>query len=110
MADEPKSSRKRSVRKSSDNSEVKSVPVPLFQAAPTTTKSTTDRSEVARSEVTRSGDDSDKSNFRRRRRRGVSGKKRGRTEIAENLENSEESSEETNDSAATHSQIGRAHV
>ena len=87
MADEPKSSRKRSVRKSSDNSEVKSVPVPLFQAAPTTTKSATDRSEVARS-----GDDSDKSNFRRRRRRGVRGKKRGRAEIAENLE------------------IGRAHV
>ena len=96
MADEPKSSRKRSVRKSSDNSEVKSVPVPLFQAAPTTTKSTTDRSEVARS-----GDDSDESNFRRRRRRGVRGKKRGRAEIAENLENNEESSEETNDSAAS---------
>ena len=104
MADEPKSSRKRSVRKSSDNSEVKSVPVPLFQAAPTTTKSTTDRSEVARS-----GDDSDKSNFRRRRRRGVRGKKRGRTEIAENLENSEESSEETNDSAATDSSTGSTH-
>ena len=104
MADEPKSSRKRSVRKSSDNSEVKSVPVPLFQAAPTTTKSTTDRSEAARS-----GDDSDKSNFRRRRRRGVRGKKRGRAEIAENLENNEESSEETNDSAASDLSTGSTH-
>ena len=109
MADEPKSSRKRSVRKSSDNSEVKSVPVPLFQAAPTTTKSATDRSEVARAEVTRSGDDSDKSNFRRRRRRGVRGKKRGRTEIAENLENTEESSEDTNDSAISDSSTGSTH-
>jgi Rne/Rng family ribonuclease len=109
MADEPKSSRKRSVRKSSDNSEVKSVPVPLFQAAPTTTKSATDRSEVSRAEVTRSGDDSDKSNFRRRRRRGVRGKKRGRAEIAENLENNEESSEDTNDSAISDSTTGSTH-
>ena len=109
MADEPKSSRKRSIRKSSDNSEVKSVPVPLFQAAPTTTKSATDRSEVARAEVTRSGDDSDKSNFRRRRRRGVRGKKRGRAEISENLENSEESSDETNDSATSDSSTGSTH-
>jgi Rne/Rng family ribonuclease len=114
MADEPKSSRKRSVRKSSDNSEVKSVPVPLFQAAPTTTKSATDRSEVARSdsarsEAARSGDDSDKSNFRRRRRRGVRGKKRGRSEIAENLENNEESPEDTNDSAISDSSTGSTH-
>jgi ribonuclease E len=77
MADEPKVARKRSVRKSSENSEVKSVPVPMFQAAPTAARTGSSTRDSAR-ENAKSDSDSEKSNFRRRRRRGVRGKKRGR--------------------------------
>ena len=98
MADEPKIARKRTVRKSSESSEVKSIPVPLFQAAPTSVRTSSDSKESAKPDA-----DSEKSNFRRRRRRGVRGKKRGRDFETNNKNEDDSLDSESADTESTES-------
>jgi Rne/Rng family ribonuclease len=112
MADEPKATKKRAAKKTATTDEkkstkkaAKSVPVPLFQAAPVVAKAKVEKpakSDVVKADA-KSGDDSD--DARRRRRRGGRGRRRGGKDMAdsdETTENSidevsEDSSEETTD-------------
>jgi Rne/Rng family ribonuclease len=116
MADEPKAPKKRAAKKTASTEEkkttkkaAKSVPVPLFQAAPVVAKAKVEKpvkAEAVKANSNadvKSGDDSD--DARRRRRRGGRGRRRGGKDIAdsdETTENSnddvsEDSSEETTD-------------
>ncbi len=116
MADEPKAPKKRAAKKTSSTEEkkttkkaAKSVPVPLFQAAPVVAKAKVEKPVKAEAVIAnsnadaKSGDDSD--DARRRRRRGGRGRRRGGKDISdsdETIENSndeviEDSSEETTD-------------
>ena len=114
MADEPKAPKKRAAKKTASTEEkkttkkaAKSVPVPLFQAAPVVAKAKVEKpakAEVVKAEV-KSGDDSE--DARRRRRRGGRGRRRGGKDVAEsddltenlNEETSEDSTEESTDGA-----------
>ncbi len=116
MADEPKAPKKRAAKKTASTEEkkttkkaAKSVPVPLFQAAPVVAKAKVEKPVKAEAVIAnsnadaKSGDDSD--DARRRRRRGGRGRRRGGKDIADsdettensNDEVSEDSSEETTD-------------
>ncbi len=116
MADEPKAPKKRAAKKNASTEEkkttkkaAKSVPVPLFQAAPVVAKAKVEKPVKAEAVIAnsnadaKSGDESD--DARRRRRRGGRGRRRGGKDIAdsdETTENSnddvsEDSSEETTD-------------
>jgi Rne/Rng family ribonuclease len=116
MADEPKAPKKRAAKKTASTEEkkttkkaAKSVPVPLFQAAPVVAKAKVEKpvkAEAVKANSNadvKSGDDSD--DARRRRRRGGRGRRRGGKDIADsdettensNDEVSEDSSEETTD-------------
>jgi Rne/Rng family ribonuclease len=88
MADEPKAPRKRAAKKAASTDGVteekksakksaKSIPVPLFQAAPVAVKKKVEKAAKAEVEavVEKSGDDSE--DARRRRRRGGRGRRRG---------------------------------
>ena len=88
MADEPKAPRKRAAKKAANTDGVteekksakksaKSIPVPLFQAAPVAVKKKVEKAAKAEVEavVEKSGDDSE--DARRRRRRGGRGRRRG---------------------------------
>ncbi len=118
MADEPKAPKKRAAKKTASTEEkktskkaAKSVPVPLFQAAPVVAKAKVEKPvkpEVVKANSNadaKSGDESD--DARRRRRRGGRGRRRGGKDIADtdestensNEEASEDSSEETTDGA-----------
>ncbi len=118
MADEPKAPKKRAAKKTASTEEkktskkaAKSVPVPLFQAAPVVAKAKVEKpvkAEVVKANSNadaKSGDESD--DARRRRRRGGRGRRRGGKDIADtdestensNEEASEDSSEETTDGA-----------
>ena len=77
MADEPKAPKKRAAKKTTSTEEkkttkkaAKSIPVPLFQAAPVVANAKVEKpvkTEVVKAEV-KSGDDTE--DARRRRRRG----------------------------------------
>jgi len=118
MADEPKAPKKRAAKKTASTEEkktskkaAKSVPVPLFQAAPVVAKAKVEKpvkAEIVNANSNadaKSGDESD--DARRRRRRGGRGRRRGGKDIADtdestensNEEASEDSSEETTDGA-----------
>ena len=114
MADEPKAPKKRAAKKvasaeekKSSKKAAKSVPVPLFQAAPVVAKAKVEKPAKAEAVKAdgKSGEESEDS--RRRRRRGGRGRRRGGRDVAEsddsteNLteEVSEESSEESSDGA-----------
>ena len=113
MADEPKAPRKRAAKKAVAGEEKKttkkagSIPVPLFQAAPTTktakaVKAPKSAPVEASAEVKTSEGESEE--FRRRRRRGGRGRRRNGKEESEGSEdNSVETTDESEASdGATH--------
>jgi ribonuclease E len=113
MADEPKAPRKRAAKKAVAGEEKKttkkagSIPVPLFQAAPTTktakaVKAPKSAPVEASAEVKTSEGESEE--FRRRRRRGGRGRRRNGKEESEGSEdNSVETTDESESSdGATH--------
>jgi Rne/Rng family ribonuclease len=113
MADEPKAPRKRAAKKAVDGESKKvskkaaAIPVPLFQAAPTTkTAKVAKAAKVEKAEpVTAStGDESEKEEFRRRRRRGGRGRRRNGKEGSDADESSttEELEETTDSDGVTH--------
>ena len=113
MADEPKAPRKRAAKKAVDGESKKvskkaaAIPVPLFQAAPTTkTAKVAKAAKVEKAEpVTAStGDESEKEEFRRRRRRGGRGRRRNGKEGSDTDESSatEELAETTDSDGVTH--------
>jgi Rne/Rng family ribonuclease len=113
MADEPKAPRKRAAKKAVDGESKKvskkaaAIPVPLFQAAPTTkTAKVAKAAKVEKAEpVTAStGDESEKEEFRRRRRRGGRGRRRNGKEGSDTDESSatEELEETTDSDGVTH--------
>ena len=113
MADEPKAPRKRAAKKAVASEEKKtskkagSIPVPLFQAAPTTktvkaVKAPKIAPVEASAEVKTSEGESEE--FRRRRRRGGRGRRRnGKEESEGDEDNSEQTTDESEASdGATH--------
>jgi len=113
MADEPKAPRKRAAKKAVDGESKKvskkaaAIPVPLFQAAPTTkTAKVAKAAKVEKAEqVTAStSDESEKEEFRRRRRRGGRGRRRNGKEGSDTDESSatEELEETTDSDGVTH--------
>ena len=113
MADEPKAPRKRAAKKAVAGEEKKttkkagSIPVPLFQAAPTTktvkaVKAPKIAPVEASAEVKTSEGESEE--FRRRRRRGGRGRRRnGKEESEGDEDNSEQTTDESEASdGATH--------
>ena len=113
MADEPKAPKKRAAKKTASTEEkkttkkaAKSIPVPLFQAAPVVAKAKVEKpvkAEVVKAEV-KSGDESE--DARRRRRRGGRGRRRGGKDVAESDETSENLSEDSNEDSTEESTDG----
>ena len=108
MADEPKAPKKRAAKKTASTEEkkpakkaAKSIPVPLFQAAPVVAKAKVEKpakAEVIKADAkaeSKSGDESE--DARRRRRRGGRGRRRGGKDVADNDEVTENSAEDSND-------------
>ena len=113
MADEPKAPRKRAAKKAVDGESKKvskkaaAIPVPLFQAAPTTkTAKVAKAAKVEKTEsvTSSSSDESEKEEFRRRRRRGGRGRRRNGKEGSDTDESSatEELEETTDSDGVTH--------
>ena len=113
MADEPKAPRKRAAKKAVDGESKKvskkaaAIPVPLFQAAPTTkTAKVAKAAKVEKAEpVTAStSDENEKEEFRRRRRRGGRGRRRNGKDGSESDESSatQELDETTDSDGVTH--------
>ncbi len=113
MADEPKAPRKRAAKKAVDGESKKvskkaaAIPVPLFQAAPTTkTAKVVKAAKVEKAEpVTASTiDENEKEEFRRRRRRGGRGRRRNGKEGSDTDESSatQELDETTDSDGVTH--------
>jgi ribonuclease E len=122
MAIEPKTPRKRAVKKSSskksdvvensDASETKSatkkksasIPVPMFQAAPVAEKATRPAKKAAPEPVAEeSGDDDSRAGRNRRRRRGGRGRRKGGADSAETQnENSTTQEDEDSEESTTH--------
>jgi len=96
MADEPKAPRKRAAKKLADGESKKvskksaAIPVPLFQAAPTTkTVKVAKTAKVEKAEaVIAVGEEGEKEEFRRRRRRGGRGRRLNGKEILDSDESS----------------------
>ena len=113
MADEPKAPKKRAAKKTAGTEEkkttkkaAKSIPVPLFQAAPVVAKAKVEKpvkTEVVKAEV-KSGDDSE--DARRRRRRGGRGRRRGGKDLVESDDLTENSNEEANEDSTEESTDG----
>lgn len=115
MADEPKAPKKRAAKKIASGEEkkttkksAKSIPVPLFQAAPVVAKTKVEKAvkaEVVKADA-KSGEESDEA--RRRRRRGGRGRRRGGKDIVDsdevnensNTESGEESTDQLTDGIA----------
>ena len=108
MADEPKAPKKRAAKKIASGEEkkstkksAKSIPVPLFQAAPVVAKAKVEKpvkAEVVKANLNtdaKSGDESEDS--RRRRRRGGRGRRRGGKDVVDSDEASENLTEDTTD-------------
>ena len=113
MADEPKAPRKRAAKKAVDGESKKvskkaaAIPVPLFQAAPTTkTAKVAKTAKVEKAEPVAASvsDENEKEEFRRRRRRGGRGRRRNGKEGSETDESSatEELEETTDSDGVTH--------
>ena len=113
MADEPKAPRKRAAKKAVEGESKKvskkaaAIPVPLFQAAPTTkTAKVAKVAKVEKAEpvATSTSDENEKEEFRRRRRRGGRGRRRNGKEGSDTDESSatEELDETTDSDGATH--------
>ena len=117
MADEPKVPKKRAAKKTASTDEkkatkkaAKSIPVPLFQAAPVVAKAKVEK--PAKAEVVKansnadakSGDESE--DARRRRRRGGRGRRRGGKDLADTDETSENLTEDTTDESIEESTDG----
>ena len=113
MADEPKAPRKRAAKKAVEGESKKvskkaaAIPVPLFQAAPTTkTAKVAKVAKVEKAEpvAARASDENEKEEFRRRRRRGGRGRRRNGKEGSDTDESSatEELDETTDSDGATH--------
>ena len=121
MAIEPKTPRKRAVKKanskksdaveSTDAPEVKSatkkksasIPVPMFQAAPVGEKSARPTKKAATAEVVaeESGDDESRAGRNRRRRRGGRGRRKGGSDVTE-TQNENTSSTDESEESTTH--------
>jgi len=121
MAIEPKTPRKRAVKKanskksdaveSTDAPEVKSatkkksasIPVPMFQAAPVAEKSALPAKKAATAEVVaeESGDDESRAGRNRRRRRGGRGRRKGGSDVTE-TQNENTSSTDESEESTTH--------
>ena len=121
MAIEPKTPRKRAVKKanskksdaveSTDAPEVKSatkkksasIPVPMFQAAPVAEKSARPAKKAATAEVVaeESGDDDSRAGRNRRRRRGGRGRRKGGSDVTE-TQNENTSSTDESEESTTH--------
>jgi len=107
MADEPKAPKKRAAKKTASTDEkkttkkaAKSVPVPLFQAAPVVAKAKVEKpvkAEVVNTDA-KSGDESE--DARRRRRRGGRGRRRGGKDVADTDETTENSNEEVSEDSS----------
>ena len=107
MADEPKAPKKRAAKKTASTDEkkttkkaAKSVPVPLFQAAPVVAKAKVEKpvkAEVVNADA-KSGDESE--DARRRRRRGGRGRRRGGKDVADTDETTENSNEEVSEDSS----------
>ena len=113
MADEPKAPRKRAAKKAVDGETKKvskkaaAIPVPLFQAAPTTkTAKVAKAAKVEKAEpvTAAASDENEKEEFRRRRRRGGRGRRRNGKEVSDSDESSttEDSDETTDSDGVTH--------
>ena len=113
MADEPKAPRKRAAKKAVEGESKKvskkaaAIPVPLFQAAPTTkTAKVAKVAKVEKAEpvAATASDENEKEEFRRRRRRGGRGRRRNGKEGSDTDESSatEELDETTDSDGATH--------
>jgi Rne/Rng family ribonuclease len=113
MADEPKAPKKRAAKKTASTDEkkttkkaAKSVPVPLFQAAPVVAKAKVEKpvkAEVVNADA-KSGDESE--DARRRRRRGGRGRRRGGKDVADTDETTENSNEEVSEDSSEESTDG----
>ena len=113
MADEPKAPKKRAAKKTASTDEkkttkkaAKSVPVPLFQAAPVVAKAKVEKpvkAEVVNTDA-KSGDESE--DARRRRRRGGRGRRRGGKDVADTDETTENSNEEVSEDSSEESTDG----
>jgi Rne/Rng family ribonuclease len=117
MADEPKAPKKRAAKKTASTEEkkttkkaAKSVPVPLFQAAPVAVKAKVEKpvkAEVVKADAkaeSKSGDESE--DARRRRRRGGRGRRRGGKDVADSDETTENSNEEVSEDSTEESTDG----
>jgi Rne/Rng family ribonuclease len=117
MADEPKAPKKRAAKKTASTEEkkttkkaAKSVPVPLFQAAPVVVKAKVEKpvkAEVVKADAkaeSKSGDESE--DARRRRRRGGRGRRRGGKDVADADETTENSNEEVSEDSTEESTDG----
>ena len=117
MADEPKAPKKRAAKKTASTEEkkttkkaAKSVPVPLFQAAPVVAKAKVEKpvkAEVVKADTkaeSKSGDESE--DARRRRRRGGRGRRRGGKDVADSDEITENSNEEVSEDSSEESTDG----
>ncbi len=113
MADEPKAPRKRAAKKAVDGESKKvskkaaAIPVPLFQAAPTTKTAKVvkaAKAEKAEPVAASASDENEKEEFRRRRRRGGRGRRRNGKDVSDNDESdaTEESTDSTDLDGATH--------
>jgi ribonuclease E len=113
MADEPKAPRKRAAKKAVEGESKKvskkaaAIPVPLFQAAPTTKTAKVAKVakvEKAESVAVSTSDENEKEEFRRRRRRGGRGRRRNGKEGSDADESSatEELDETTDSDGVTH--------
>ena len=113
MADEPKAPRKRAAKKAVDGESKKvskkaaAIPVPLFQAAPTTkTAKVVKAAKVEKAEPVSAStsDENEKEEFRRRRRRGGRGRRRNGKEGSDTDESSatQELDETTDSDGVTH--------
>ena len=112
MADEPKAPRKRAAKKAASTDGVteekksakksaKSIPVPLFQAAPEAAKKKVEKPDkvVAAVAAEKSGDESE--DAKRRRRRGGRGRRRGGKDSALDSDSNVDSEDSSDDSKNT---------
>jgi len=117
MADEPKVPKKRAAKKTASSDEkkttkkaAKSIPVPLFQAAPVVAKAKVEKpakAEVVKANSNTDAKSSDESeDARRRRRRGGRGRRRGGKDLADTDETSENLTEDTTDESIEESTDG----
>jgi ribonuclease E len=117
MADEPKAPKKRAAKKTASTDEkkttkkaAKSVPVPLFQAAPVVAKAKVEKpvkADAAKANSNadaKSGDENE--DARRRRRRGGRGRRRGGKDVVDSDETSENLTEDTTDDSNEESTDG----